>query len=51
MNEREINFNTTNDTTTTPRTWIEPAFERVALHEAMAAHSGSGNTDAAFYLS
>ena len=46
MNEREINTNTPNDTTTAPRPWIEPAFERVTLIEAQSG--GSGNIDGAY---
>lgn len=39
MNEKEINTNPPNDTSSSPRPWIEPTFERVRLHDAM---SGSG---------
>lgn len=51
MTEREINTNTPNDTTTAPRPWIEPAFERVALHEAMSNIFVSGTTDGNVYAS
>ena len=51
MNEREINFNTTNDTTTALRPWIEPAFERVKLHEAMSGVGVPTGGDTSTYRS
>ena len=50
MNEREINPNTPNDTSTTPRPWIEPAFERVVLQEAMSTFNIGGG-DGGIYQS
>lgn len=40
MNDQEITTNTPTDiTTTAPRPWIEPVFERVALREALSGSS------------
>ena len=40
MNERENNPDTPNNTTTAPRPWIEPTFERVTLTEAQIGNTG-----------
>ncbi|MBF8276455.1 MAG: hypothetical protein HW390_1528 [Candidatus Brocadiaceae bacterium] len=51
MNEREINPNTQNNITTTPRPWIEPTFERVALNEAMTGSGAFAALDFSTYAS